>query len=134
MTANLVPGATNALSLDDDTEPRPGVIRRLLRDPAAVVSLVYVVVLIVLAVLAPVISPQDPTTSNLADVLAPPFSPGHPLGADGVGRDVFANLLYGAQTSVQSALIVIAVSLLVGVPTGLLAGYRRAGSTRSRRG
>lgn len=125
MTANLVPGATNALSLDDDTEPRPGVIRRLLRDPAAVVSLVYVVVLIVLAVLAPVISPQDPTTSNLADVLAPPFSPGHPLGADGVGRDVFANLLYGAQTSVQSALMVIAVSLLVGVPTGLLAGYRR---------
>ena len=125
MTANLVPGAANALSLDDDTEPRPGVIRRLLRDPAAVVSLVYVVVLIVLAALAPVISPQDPTTSNLADVLAPPFSPGHPLGADGVRRDVFANLLYGAQTSVQSALIVIAVSLLVGVPTGLLAGYRR---------
>ena len=100
-------------------------IRKFLREPAAVISLVFLALLAVVAMLAPLISSYDPTATRLADVLAPPFTPEHPLGADGVGRDVLANLVYGAQTSLSSAAIVIAVSLLIGVPTGLLAGYRQ---------
>ena len=104
--------------------PRAGVARRLLRKPAAVVSLVFVAVVAVLAMLAPLLTSQSPTASQIADALAP-MGGGHPLGTDGVGRDVLAQLLYGARTSLIGALIVVAVSLLLGLPAGVMAGYFR---------
>jgi peptide/nickel transport system permease protein len=92
--------------------------------PLAVVSLVFVAVVVVLAVLAPVLTSQSPTASHIADALAP-MGGAHPLGTDGTGRDLLSELLYGARTSLVGALIVVAVSLVLGLPTGLLAGYFR---------
>ncbi|MEO3940597.1 dipeptide/oligopeptide/nickel ABC transporter permease/ATP-binding protein [Paenarthrobacter nicotinovorans] len=125
MTDNLVTGTRKSLEVVGSAPQADNLFKKFLREPAAVISLVFLVLLAVVAVLAPLISSYDPTATRLADVLAPPFTPEHPLGADGVGRDVLANLVYGAQTSLLSAAIVIAVSLLIGVPTGLLAGYRQ---------
>ena len=125
MTDNLVTGTRKSLEVVASAPQGDKLIKKFLREPAAVISLVFLALLGVVAVLAPLISSYDPTATRLADVLAPPFTPEHPLGADGVGRDVLANLVYGAQTSLSSAAIVIAVSLLIGVPTGLLAGYRQ---------
>ncbi|MDR6437662.1 ABC-type dipeptide/oligopeptide/nickel transport system permease subunit [Paenarthrobacter nicotinovorans] len=125
MTDNLVTGTRKSLEVVGSAPQADNLFKKFLREPAAVISLVFLVLLVVVAVLAPLISSYDPTATRLADVLAPPFTPEHPLGADGVGRDVLANLVYGAQTSLSSAAIVIAVSLLIGVPTGLLAGYRQ---------
>lgn len=125
MTDNLVTGTRNSLEVVGSAPQGDNLIKKFLREPAAVISLVFLALLVVVAILAPLISSYDPTATRLADVLAPPFTPEHPLGADGVGRDVLANLVYGAQTSLSSAAIVIAVSLLIGVPTGLLAGYRQ---------
>lgn len=125
MTDNLVAGTRKSLEVVGSAPQGDKLFKKFLREPAAVISLVFLVLLAVVAVLAPLISSYDPTATRLADVLAPPFTPEHPLGADGVGRDVLANLVYGAQTSLSSAAIVIAVSLLIGVPTGLLAGYRQ---------
>lgn len=125
MTDNLVTGTRKSLEVVGSAPQADNLFKKFLREPAAVISLVFLVLLAVVAVLAPLISSYDPTATRLADVLAPPFTPEHPLGADGVGRDVLANLVYGAQTSLSSAAIVIAVSLLIGVPAGLLAGYRQ---------
>lgn len=125
MTVDLVTGTNQSLHLSESDERRPGVLRRLLRDPAAVVSLIFVALLVLAAICAPLLTPYDPTATKLSDVLASPFTPDHPLGADGVGRDIWANLVYGTQTSLSSAGIVIAVSMAIGIPTGLLAGYRR---------
>jgi peptide/nickel transport system permease protein len=125
MTDNLVTGTRKSLEVVGSAPQGDKLIKKFLREPAAVISLVFLALLGVVAILAPLISSYDPTATRLADVLAPPFTPEHPLGADGVGRDVLANLVYGAQTSLSSAAIVIAVSLLIGVPTGLLAGYRQ---------
>ncbi|NQD88318.1 dipeptide/oligopeptide/nickel ABC transporter permease/ATP-binding protein [Paenarthrobacter sp. CM16] len=125
MTDNLVTGTRKSLDVVSAAPQADNLIKKFLREPAAVISLVFLALLVVVAVLAPLITSYDPTATRLADVLAPPFTPEHPLGADGVGRDVLANLVYGAQTSLLSAAIVIAVSLLIGVPTGLLAGYRQ---------
>ena len=113
-----VPGAT------PPARARAGVLRRLLGKPLAVVSLVFLAVVVVLAVLAPVLTSQSPTASHIADALAP-MGGAHPLGTDGTGRDLLSELLYGARTSLVGALIVVAVSLVLGLPTGLLAGYFR---------
>ncbi|GGS23664.1 dipeptide/oligopeptide/nickel ABC transporter ATP-binding protein [Streptomyces humidus] len=104
--------------------PRPGVLRRLLRKPAAAVSLAFVAVVAVAGALAPQLTANSPTASEIANALAP-MGGNHPLGTDGVGRDVLAQLLYGSRTSLTGALIVVAVSLLIGLPAGVLAGYHR---------
>ncbi|GAA4697481.1 dipeptide/oligopeptide/nickel ABC transporter permease/ATP-binding protein [Phytohabitans rumicis] len=106
------------------TVRRPGLARRLLRDPVAIVCLAVLGLIVVASALAPVLSGHDPNTSSLTDTLAP-ISGDHPLGADGVGRDVLARLLYGGRTSLLGALVAVAVAVTLGVPTGLLAGYYR---------
>ncbi|HVI36359.1 MAG TPA: ABC transporter permease, partial [Gaiellales bacterium] len=106
------------------SRPRPGVVRRLLRNPVAVVSLGWLALVAVLAAAAPLLTSASPTASKITEALAP-MGGAHPLGTDGVGRDVLAQLLYGARVSLIGALIVVVVSLLVGLPVGILAGYQR---------
>lgn len=125
MTDNPVNGTRESLDIVSSAPQRDGLVKKFLREPAAVISLIFLCLLVLIAIAAPLLTSYNPTATRLADVLAPPFTAEHPLGADGVGRDVLANLLYGAQTSLTSAAIVIAVSLIIGVPTGLLAGYRQ---------
>ena len=101
---------------------RSGLPRRLVRDTVSVICLIVLGVIVAAAVLAPVLTSHDPVYSSLADTLAP-MGPDHPLGGDGVGRDVLARLLYGARTSLLGALLTVLVALALGVPTGLVAGY-----------
>jgi peptide/nickel transport system permease protein len=108
------------------SERRQGLTRRLLRDPVAIVCLAVLGLIVLASVLAPLLASHDPNTSSLQDTLAPP-SGDHPLGADGVGRDVLARLLYGGRTSLLGALVAVAVAVALGVPTGLIAGYYRRG-------
>ncbi|MGY1735776.1 dipeptide/oligopeptide/nickel ABC transporter permease/ATP-binding protein [Geodermatophilus sp. SYSU D00684] len=103
---------------------RAGAFRRLLRNPVAVVALAWLVAVAVLALLAPLLTSQSPTASKITEALAP-LGGDHPLGTDGVGRDVWAQLVYGARTSLVGSLIVVAVAVLLGLPAGVLAGYYR---------
>lgn len=103
---------------------KSGLFRKLLRDPVAVVSLIILAIIVLGAVFAPMLTDHDPTTSAMTDTLAP-MGENHPLGGDGVGRDVLARLLYGARTSLIGAAIAVVVALTLGIPTGLLAGYYR---------
>jgi peptide/nickel transport system permease protein len=78
------------------------------------------------AVLAPVLSPRDPTAIEPAARLMRP-GPGHPLGTDRLGRDVLSRILYGGRVAVTVGLVAVAVGAGTGVVVGLLSGYRAGG-------
>jgi peptide/nickel transport system permease protein len=81
-----------------------------------------IAVVVVLAVGADFIAPYAPTRIQPAGVLAPP-SLSHPLGTDQIGRDVLSRIIYGASVSLQAGVISVGLALVLGVLTGLLAGY-----------
>jgi peptide/nickel transport system permease protein len=81
-------------------------------------------VLAVVALLAPVLTPYDPSSIVVAEYRGPqPPGPGHPLGTDTLGRDLWARLAYGARTSLVVGSVAMAINLAIGVTVGLLAGY-----------
>ena len=81
-----------------------------------------VVFFIVLAILAPLVSPYDPLATNWATVRKPPSLP-HPFGTDEIGRDVLARVIWGARSSLAAGLVSVSLALAVGVPIGLVSGY-----------
>ncbi len=109
---------------------------RLIRNKAAVLGMIIVVLFILVAVLAPWIAPHDPLKINDGKgYLPPPWMPkelsatgkaGDPeffLGTDNIGRDVLSRVLYGARVSIVVAFVPTAIIVLVGVIIGLAAGY-----------
>jgi peptide/nickel transport system permease protein len=98
--------------------------RRLLRNPLAVGGLAVVVVAIGAALLADVVAPFAYDQTNFSAALAPP-SADHWFGTDDLGRDQFSRVLFGLRASILVAAAAVALSLAVGVPLGLLAGFYR---------
>jgi peptide/nickel transport system permease protein len=90
---------------------------------AAYVGGIVILALVLVAILAPFIAPYDPNAIDLSNTFAPPSSE-HLLGTDASGRDILSRLIYGTRTSLLGPLLVVGISTLVGVPLGLLAGYR----------
>ena len=88
------------------------------------VALGFLAFLVIVAIFAPLLTPYDPNTSSLNDVLASP-SWAHPLGADSSGRDVLSRMLYGARYSIGGALLASSLAVLLGMSAGLVAGYYR---------
>ena len=89
-----------------------------------VISIIVLALIILCCIFAPLISPYSPTEQNLADSLAKP-SMQHLLGADKVGRELLTRLFYGGRTTLLSAIGVVAISVVIGVPLGLISGYYR---------
>lgn len=119
----LTPATTTRAPAEAAQGPR--VMRRLQRNPLAVVSFTILAVAVVMAVLAPWIAPYAPEQTDFANTLAPPGTPGHLLGTDDLGRDVFSRIILGSRASLQVAVLAVFTALLVGVPLGLVAGYFR---------
>jgi len=97
-------------------------VRALLRNPAAALSLVYLMVLLVMALAAPWIAPHSPTVQDSAAVLMPP-SATNLLGTDDLGRDVFSRLIHGAPLTLSASFLAVGVACLIGLPLGLVAGF-----------
>jgi peptide/nickel transport system permease protein len=95
---------------------------RFRRDRLAVGGAAAIIVLIVVAFLAPVIAPQSPTQPDLKAVRAAP-SPTHWLGTDEVGRDVWSRVVYGSRTSLSVGFGAVAIAVAIGTVLGGLAGY-----------
>lgn len=95
---------------------------RLIHNPLLAVAWVTVVVVIAMAVLGPWICPHDPVHTELTLRLAPP-SWQYPLGNDALGRCLLSRILFGARTSIGLGIAVVALSSVLGVFIGLLAGY-----------
>jgi peptide/nickel transport system permease protein len=96
---------------------------RLLRRKAAVVGLTIVTIFIAAVILAPLLAPYDPNLQGWTMVRKAP-SWAHMFGTDDVGRDVLSRVVFGARASLLAGMISVSIALGVGVPLGLLAGYR----------
>lgn len=101
---------------------KPSLFRSLMRDKSGAVGLTIVVLVFAAAVLAPILSPHDPTRTFSAYRLQGP-SVFFPLGADELGRDLLSRALYGAQVSLQVSVTVAISAGLIGTIAGLVAGY-----------
>jgi ABC-type dipeptide/oligopeptide/nickel transport system ATPase component/ABC-type dipeptide/oligopeptide/nickel transport system permease subunit len=101
---------------------RRSLLGRLARNPLAVISSIYILIVVAAAVSAPFVSQFDPNSTDLSAILLQPDST-HLFGTDSAGRDIFTRILWGSQTTLLSAVLVVATSILVGVPAGLVAGY-----------
>jgi peptide/nickel transport system permease protein len=97
------------------------------RDGPTIAAAVFLLLLVVLVIAAPLLGLPSPSKPDLLDRFAPPVFAGgtweHPLGADDLGRDVLARLIDGAKMSMLVGLSVVAIAGTVGVLLGLLAGY-----------
>ncbi len=100
------------------------VVERFLCHKLAFAGLVVLAAEIVLLVVLPLALKLDPITSDFDAFEAGP-GPGHILGTDDLGRDVFSRLVYGGQVSLTVGFASTIISLLIGLPLGLIAGYYR---------
>jgi peptide/nickel transport system permease protein len=94
----------------------------LVANRLAMTGLVIVTLLLLVALLAPVISPHDPNAIDVEAILLPPGL-GHLFGTDELGRDVLSRMIHGARISLQVGLVSAGLSTLIGVLLGVLAGY-----------
>ncbi len=99
-------------------------LRLIRRNPLTLTGLSIVSLLVVVALFAPWVAPypNDINTSHMANKLQPP-SLAHPCGTDELGRDVSSRLVFGCRISLQIGFLTIGLSLLIGVPLGVIAGY-----------
>jgi peptide/nickel transport system permease protein len=95
---------------------------RLLQDRAAVGGMVVIALLILIAVVAPVVTPHPPNDQSFRIKLEPPDS-NHWLGTDEFGRDVFSRVLVGTRVALFVGIVPVVIAMIVGVTFGLAAGY-----------
>ena len=98
-------------------------LRRFARHRGAVIGLVILLLIVAIAIAAPLLFPQSPWRMVGRPFLAPYAVERFPLGTDALGRDVASGLMHGARVSLMIGLVSTAVALLIGVPLGALAGY-----------
>ena len=99
-------------------------LKKYIHHKPATVSSVILIIEIISVILLPILLNLDPYTSDPLAFNAPPGG-NHILGTDDVGRDILARLLYGGRNSLAIGALSTAVSILIGLPLGLLAGYYR---------
>lgn len=99
-----------------------GFVQRFFRHRLAVLGAGLVLLLALLSLAAPLLTPWDPNVQDLARRLLPP-GPGHWLGTDEYGRDVMSRLLYGGRVSLSVGLVAVALATLIGMFLGAVAGY-----------
>ena len=102
---------------------RVGFLRRLLRHRLALVALVVLALLIIGSAGAPWIAPHDPEELDIANRYAAPFTPGHILGSDDLGRDVLSRLMYAGRISLSVGIAAMLVTVVVGFAVGAFAAY-----------
>ncbi|MGR4068368.1 ABC transporter permease [Billgrantia sp. C5P2] len=96
---------------------------RFAQNRGALVGLLILIVIIAMAILAPLLYPESPWRMVQRPFLAPMEAEGFWLGTDTMGRDVAAGLMHGAWVSLLIGLVSTTVALLIGVPLGAVAGY-----------
>jgi peptide/nickel transport system permease protein len=121
--ADATLGNLSASAAVEIESPARRALLRLLQRKGAVIGLIVIATFILLALFAPLVAPYDPIASSWSLVRKPP-SLAHWFGTDELGRDVLSRVIYGARASLMAGVISVGIALAVGVPFGLLAGYR----------
>jgi peptide/nickel transport system permease protein len=98
------------------------VVQRLKKHKLALLGGGVILILCLMAVLAPWLAPHDPLSQNLQDRLLPPGG-GYPLGTDNLGRCVASRIIYGSRVTLQVGVMVVLITATVGILAGSAAGY-----------
>src|SRR5579862_5650495 len=114
--------ADAATDIGPSRRPWRRALRKLWRRRGAMVGLAVVVLFVLIAVFAPWLAPQDPLATSWSAVRKAP-SAAHWFGTDEIGRDVLARVIWGARASLLAGVVSVCISLSVGIPVGMLAGY-----------
>ena len=122
MTAGVSAPVLPDVAAVSATRPR-GVLKRVLRNPTGLFSSVVLLAIVAVGLLSSVLSPFDPNLSRLELTNAPPFTTEFVLGGDQAGRDVLSRLMVATLGTLLSCVVILAVAVLFGVTTGLIAGY-----------
>jgi peptide/nickel transport system permease protein len=97
-------------------------LRQLARRPAAVCGAAVLLLVLVLALLAPWVAPYDPLATSWSAVRKAP-SAAHWFGTDEVGRDLLSRVIWGARASLSAGLVAVVIAVAIGLPLGMVAGY-----------
>ncbi|RIY34164.1 dipeptide ABC transporter permease DppC [Psittacicella hinzii] len=103
-------------------------VRAFVQNKGAVIGLLFIILLTLAAIFAPYIAPYDPIQQFRDNSLQPPMwleggSSQFILGTDDLGRDILSRIIYGARVSILNGLIIVAISSMIGVFLGTIAGY-----------
>jgi ABC-type dipeptide/oligopeptide/nickel transport system permease subunit len=108
---------------DENTHSRLiDTISRLREHRPAVIGGVILCLFLIVAIAAPILSPDDPYRQDLYDRLAPP-SASHPFGTDDFGRDLLSRVIYGGRISLWIGIVSVSIALIGGTCLGVIAGY-----------
>ena len=112
--------------LEAEIQPDEGVFRSILNmfrtNRAALLGLVLILLIVALAIAAPLVARYDPEALDLVNMRKAP-SAQHWFGTDDLGRDVFARIVYGSRTSLMIGFVPSAISLVLGTLLGLMASF-----------
>jgi peptide/nickel transport system permease protein len=115
-----------------DAQPRADVIpvarpaaaaRRIPFGPTLLIGLVLLVVVILVAITAPLLTPYDPLEQRFTEAFLPPFSAGHVLGTDNFGRDIWSRIAYSTRLDLQIGFLSVLFPFLFGSVIGIATGY-----------
>ncbi len=96
----------------------------ILRNPLALAGLIIIAIISIMATFAPLIAPFDPDAINVKNILLSPSST-HWMGTDGLGRDVYSRMLFGARISLLVGIVAVGIATIIGIVLGALAGFYR---------
>ncbi len=99
-------------------------MRKILTNPLALAGFVIIATILLLALFAPFIAPFDPDAIDVKAILLSPSSQ-HLMGTDGLGRDVFSRMLFGARISLLVGIVAVGIATAIGVMLGAISGYYR---------
>ncbi|MBW4093477.1 MAG: ABC transporter permease [Proteobacteria bacterium] len=116
------------ITLVTQAQPRPqgywrSVGRKLQRDPVTIAFGILLLAIVGMAVFAPLVAGANPSTGSILHRLAPIGTPGHWLGTDENGRDMWARLCYGGRLSLLAGVAPVVMALVIGGLLGVIAGY-----------
>jgi peptide/nickel transport system permease protein len=124
-TSNMSAEAKTNVAFSE-APPRVSELRRFIKvfmgRPVVIIGFVIILVVLICAAIPNLIAPYNPVSQDLNNVLVPP-GPGHLLGTDALGRDMFSRIIFGARTALIIATSAIGFATVVGTVMGLSAGY-----------
>ena len=100
------------------------VMKLVWQNPLALIGFIIISSILLLAAIAPLIAPYDPNAIDVKAILLAP-SQLHLMGTDGLGRDVFSRMLYGARISLMVGFVAVGIATLIGIVLGAIAGFYR---------
>jgi peptide/nickel transport system permease protein len=107
----------------EHVSPRRAAVRRFLRYRLAIVGVIMLLIIVLMAIFAPLLTPWPPNWLDFSTGARQPPSPAHILGTDVSARDVWARVLYGARTSILVGFGAVSLYLVIGTLFGLAAGF-----------